>query len=84
MVGTFVWKKRKKEKKGDIQMCIYNTYDMKIRILASHLMYITCRGLSHENGNLNFICHLTGISIMCMFLTSKMAFEGHDTHHFFH
>ena len=32
-----------------------------------------------KNGYLNFICHLTGIFIMCMFLTGKMAFDGHDT-----
>ena len=33
---------------------------MENRILACHLTCIICRGLSHENGNLNFICHLTG------------------------
>mgnify|MGYP006889218365 CR=1 FL=1 len=29
--------------------------------------------------NVYFICHLTGIFIRCMFLTGKMAFDGHDT-----
>ena len=32
-----------------------------------------------KNGYLNFTCHLTGIFIMCMFFTNKMAFDGHDT-----
>ena len=32
-----------------------------------------------KNGYFDFICHLTGIFIMRMFLTDKMAFDGHDT-----
>ena len=60
-------------------ICLYNIYDMENRILACHLTCIICRGLSHENGNLNFICHLTDIFIMCLFFTGKMAFHGHET-----
>ena len=32
-----------------------------------------------KNGYFNFVCHLTGIFIMHVFLTGKMAFDGHDT-----
>ena len=51
-------------------MYIYNIYDMENRILVCYLTCIICRGLSHENENLNFISHLTSIFTMCMFLTS--------------
>ena len=56
---------------------------MKNRILACHLTYIIFRGLSHENRNLNFICHLMNIFIRCIFLLGKIAFDGHDTRRIF-
>ena len=53
---------------------------MENKFLACHLTCIIFRGLSHENGNLNFICHLIDIFIRCMFFTGKMAFDEHDSH----
>ena len=56
---------------------------MEIKILACHLTCIIFRGPSCENGNLNFVCHLTKIFIKCMFSTGKMAFDEHDTRQMF-
>ena len=58
-------------------------HEMENRTLACHLTYIKFRDPLHENRNLNFICHLADIFIGCMFLTGKMAFDGHDTHQIF-